>query len=64
MQNGEVVLEYHLWTPEWEQMIDNSKFKGWTDMINAGGADHKGFIGLQDHGDDVWFRNLKLKVMD
>ncbi len=64
MQNGEVVLEYHLWTPEWENMIENSKFKGWTDMINAGGKDRQGYIGLQDHGDDVWFRNVKLKVMD
>jgi hypothetical protein len=45
-------------------MIENSKFKGWTDMINAGGPDHKGYIVLQDHGDDLWFRNLKLKVMD
>ncbi len=64
MQNDEVVLEYHLWTPEWEQMIENSKFKGWTEMINAGGEERKGYIGLQDHGDDVWFRNIKLKKME
>ncbi|RQV94525.1 DUF1080 domain-containing protein [bacterium] len=64
MQNGEVVLEYHLWTPEWEEMIENSKFKGWTEMINAGGDERMGYIGLQDHGDDVWFRNIKLKVME
>ncbi|MBZ4676439.1 MAG: glycosyl hydrolase [Anaerophaga sp.] len=63
-QNGEVVLEYHLWTPEWEKMIENSKFKGWTEMINAGGEERMGYIGLQDHGDDVWFRNIKLKVME
>lgn len=63
-QNGEVVLEYHLWTPEWEEMIENSKFKGWTEMINAGGEERMGYIGLQDHGDDVWFRNIKLKVME
>ncbi len=64
MQNGEVVLEYHLWTPDWENLIENSKFKGWTEMINAGGPNHEGYIGLQDHGDDVWFRNIKLKVME
>ena len=64
MQNDEVVLEYHLWTPEWEQMIDNSKFKGWQEMINAGGDERQGYIGLQDHGDDVWFRNIKLKEME
>ncbi len=64
MQNDEVVLEYHLWTPEWEQLIDNSKFKGWEEMINAGGEERQGYIGLQDHGDDVWFRNIKLKEME
>lgn len=63
-QNGENVLEYHLWTPEWEQMIENSKFKGWDEMLNAGGEERTGYIGLQDHGDDVWFRNIKLKVLD
>lgn len=64
MQNGANVLEYHLWTPEWEEMIENSKFKGWSEMINAGGEERQGYIGLQDHGDDVWFRNIKLKVLD
>lgn len=63
-QNGQNVLEYHLWTDDWKSMIDNSKFKGWENFINAGGANQEGFIGLQDHGDDVWYRNLKIKVMD
>ncbi len=63
-QNGQNVLEYHLWTPEWETMIENSKFKGWTEMINAGGEQREGYIGLQDHGDDVWFRNIRLKEME
>lgn len=63
-QNGENVLEYHLWTPDWEEMVDASKFKGWENFINAGGANQEGYIGLQDHGDDVWFRNIKIKVLD
>jgi len=64
MQNGEVVLKYHLWTPEWEEIIANSRFDGLTEMLDAGGYDQMGYIGLQDHGDDVWFRNIKLKEME
>lgn len=60
-QNGENVVEYHLWTDQWEEMVKNSKFKDWENFLNAGGEDRKGFIGLQDHGDDVWFRNIKIK---
>ena len=60
-QNGENVLEYHLWTPEWNKMVAGSKFpalnKDWADVAK------KGYIGLQDHGDDVWFRNIKIKEM-
>jgi hypothetical protein len=61
--NGENVVEYHLWTQDWKDMIDNSKFKGWEDFINAGGESREGLIGLQDHGDDVWFRNIKIRKM-
>ena len=60
-QNGENVLEYHLWTDQWEEMVKDSKFKDWERFLNAGGEDRKGYIGLQDHGDDVWFRNIKIK---
>lgn len=63
-QNGENVVEYHLWTPDWEEMVEGSKFKGWENFINAGGENQEGYIGLQDHGDDVWFRNIKIKVLD
>ena len=60
-QNGENILEYHLWTYQCKEMVKNSKFKDWERFLNAGGEDKKGFIGLQDHGDDVWFRNIKIK---
>lgn len=70
-QNDEKVLEYHLWTPKWEEMLADSKFCQGGDfpiayelLKNMGGEKHEGYIGLQDHGDDVWYRNVRVKVMD
>lgn len=69
-QNGKKVLEYHLWTPQWTDMLQASKFseKAWPlafELLNnCGGAEHKGYFGLQDHGDDVWYRNIRIKDMD
>jgi hypothetical protein len=71
-QNGVNVLEYHLWTPQWTEMLQNSKFKegstefpfAFTLLNNCGGENKEGYIGLQDHGDDVWFRNIKIKILD
>ena len=59
-QNGENVVEYHLWTDDWKTMTANSKFKDWGDFIDTA---TEGYIGLQDHGDDVWFRNIKIKEL-
>lgn len=68
--NGENVVEYHLWTPKWTEMLQASKFseEKWPTAFallnNLGGDNHEGLIGLQDHGNDVWYRNIKVKVMD
>jgi hypothetical protein len=59
IQNGVKVVEYELWSPAWDKMVQNSKFKtfpGFTEGISK-----EGFIGLQDHGYPVWFRNIKIK---
>jgi len=69
-QNGENVLEYHLWTPQWTEMLQASKFSqekwplAFELLNNCGGEDREGYIGLQDHGDDVWFRNIRIKILD
>jgi hypothetical protein len=59
--NGEVVLEYHLWTDEWKELISTSKFP----EFNPDFADvaKSGYICLQDHGHAVWFRNIKIKEL-
>ncbi|MGM0463272.1 MAG: 3-keto-disaccharide hydrolase [Bacteroidota bacterium] len=59
-QNGEEVLEYHLWTDQWKDMVADSKFADWPEFVNPA---KEGYIGLQDHGDDVWFRNIKIKKL-
>mgnify|MGYP002595952249 CR=1 FL=1 len=69
-QNGQNVVEYHLWTPQWTEMLENSKFSSekwplaFELLNNCGGENHEGYIGLQDHGDDVWFRNIRVKILD
>lgn len=68
-QNGVQVLQYKLWTPEWTALLQDSKFseKAWPAAFrlldNCGGPEHKGFIGMQDHGDDVWYRNIRVKEL-
>jgi len=67
-QNGVVVVKYRLWTKEWKDMVNSSKFKGTEAIINLGGKNHEGYIGLQVHGgigkdDYVWFKNMKIKVL-
>jgi len=69
-QNGERVVSYNLWNQKWTEMLQASKFsqEAWPIAFellnNAGGEKREGYIGLQDHGDDVWFRNIKIRIID
>jgi hypothetical protein len=58
-QNGMKVCEYTLWTPEWDAMVQNSKFKTFPGFIE--GIAKEGYVGLQDHGYAIWFRNIKIR---
>lgn len=69
-QNGVNVLEYHMWTPEWTELLQNCKFSQEKDPLafellnNCGGDEHEGYIGFQDHGDVVYYRNIRVKNLD
>lgn len=58
-QNGEKVVEFERWTENWFDMLHESKFNCYPEF----GAIRKGHIGLQDHGDEVKFRNIKIRTL-
>ncbi|MEI8618692.1 DUF1080 domain-containing protein [Pseudoalteromonas sp. B193] len=43
----------------WNTLVKNSKFATWSNFATA----KEGRIGLQDHGDKVWFKNIKIKEL-
>lgn len=60
-QNGVKVVEYTLWTPEWDELVASSKFRDFPGFTE--GISKEGYIGLQDHGYTVWFRNIKIREL-
>jgi hypothetical protein len=60
-QNGVKVLTYTMWTPEWDAMVAKSKFKSFPGFTE--GIAKEGYIGLQDHGYPIWFRNIKIREL-
>lgn len=55
--NGHRVVSYELWSEDWKARIAESK---WIDMP-AYGMKESGHVSLQDHGDAVWFRNMRIR---
>ena len=55
--NGDKVVEYELGSADWLRRVANSKFAQWPEYGRAS----RGHIGIQDHGDRVSFRNLKVR---
>ncbi|MDR1592984.1 MAG: DUF1080 domain-containing protein [Prevotellaceae bacterium] len=57
--NGIKVVEYERNNQMWNALVAYSKFKDWLNFGNA----VEGRILLQDHGDEVWFKNIKIKEL-
>lgn len=57
--NGQKVVSTTLWNDEWKQMVAASKFKS----MPGFGVFKKGRIALQEHGDEVWYRNIKIRKL-
>jgi len=60
-QNGVKVVSYTMWTPEWDAMVAKSKFKSFPGFTE--GIAKEGYIGLQDHGYPILFRNIKIREL-
>jgi hypothetical protein len=57
--NGVVTVDRELFDDQWRADVAASKFHEWAGF----GTYTKGGIALQDHGDNVWYRNLKIKAL-
>jgi len=57
--NGKKLVEFSTMGPEWDKLVANSKFKTWDGF----GASQKGKIALQDHGNKVSFKNIRIKEL-
>lgn len=57
--NGRKIVEYELWSDEWNEKVAASKFAEWPEY----GMAREGRIGLQDHGDPVYFRSIRIRPL-
>jgi cytochrome c len=57
--NGEVTAEFDMSSDDWKERLAKSKFNG----MMGFGTTMRGRIGLQDHGDRVGFRNIKIREL-
>lgn len=57
--NGQKVVEFRAWTDDWFQRKESGKW----DFAPEYGLARSGHFALQDHGDRVWFRNIKIKEL-
>ncbi len=55
--NGHRIVEYTLDSEDWRERVQKSKFSSYSKY----GRTEAGHIVLQDHGDPVWFRNIRIR---
>ena len=55
--NGENVVSTQMWDDNWKKLVSGSKFSKLADFATF----KTGRIGLQDHGNTVWYRNIMIK---
>jgi len=57
--NGEKVCEYQIGSDDWNERVAASKFS----KMPGFGTVSKGHICLQDHGGEVWYRNIRIREL-
>ncbi|MFQ5606027.1 MAG: DUF1080 domain-containing protein [bacterium] len=57
--NGVKIVEYEIGDSQWQMLVANSKFGKLPDY----GRYRSGHIVLQDHGDKVWYRHIKIRPL-
>jgi hypothetical protein len=57
--NGQKIVDAEMWSADWNRRLTGSKFTQWPGFARA----PRGHIGLQDHGDRVAFRNIKVREL-
>lgn len=57
--NGKEVVSFEPWSDDWQMRKEISKWKDYPDY----GLAKSGLIGLQDHGSQIWFKNIKIRPL-